>query len=97
MGVYIRGMEMPKDGTFNIVYIYPEGHVSMPFWGKGVQIVQGINAVPIPPHGRLIDADKLCELCGIMADNSDDIFKSIWNQFKTTVEWCPTITPAEEG
>lgn len=97
MSILIKGMEMPKDGTFNIVYIYPDGHISMPFWGNGVQIVQGINAVPIPSHGRLIDADKLCELCGIMANNSDDIFKSIWNQFKTTVEWCPTIITAEEG
>ena len=22
---------------------------------------------------------------------------SIWEQFHTTVEWCPTIIPAEEG
>lgn len=59
MGVYITGMEMPKDGTYNIVHIYSDGHVSMPFLGKGMQIVQGINAVPVPPHGRLIDADAL--------------------------------------
>ena len=54
MSVLIKGMEMPKDGTYSIVYIYSDGHVSMPFWGKGVQIVSGITAVPVPPHGRLI-------------------------------------------
>lgn len=61
MSILIKGMEMLKDGTFNIVYIYPDGHVSMPFWGKGVQRVQGINAIPVPPHGRLGDLDKLID------------------------------------
>lgn len=59
MSILIKGMEMPKDGTYNIVYIYSDGRVSMPFWGKGMQIVSGITAVPVPPHGRLIDADEL--------------------------------------
>lgn len=57
MSVLIKGMEMPKDGTYSIVHIYSDGHVSMPFWGKGMQIVSGITAVPVPPHGDLIDRD----------------------------------------
>lgn len=40
---------------------------------------------------RLIDADKLIELCHIMADKCDDLGESIWKQFATTVEWSPTI------
>ena len=60
---------------------------------KGIEII----AVPVPKHGRLIDADNLCELCDIMADKCDGIGKSIWHQFRTTVEWTPTIIPAEEG
>lgn len=40
---------------------------------------------------RLIDADKLIELCNIMADKCDGIGKSIWEQFATTVEWSPTV------
>ena len=39
---------------------------------------------------RLIDADKLESLCDIMADKCDGA-ESIWNQFKTVVEWCPTV------
>ena len=58
-GIYISGMEMPKDGTYTIVHIYSDGHVSMPFWGKGMQIVQGINAIPVPPHYDLIDHNAL--------------------------------------
>lgn len=57
MGVYIKGMEMPKDGTFNIVHIYGDGHIEMPFWGKGMQTIKGVTAVPAPPHGRLIIED----------------------------------------
>lgn len=70
MSVLIKGMEMPKDGTYNIVYIYSDGRVSMPFWGKGMRIVSGITAVPVPPHGRLIDADKLekAVCCGCKKD-----------------------------
>ena len=44
---------------------------------------------------RLIDADKLEELCNIMADKCDGIGESIWNQFRTTVEWSPTVDAVE--
>ena len=54
------------------------------------------NAIPVPSHGRLIDADELIELCNIMADKCGDVSESIWNQFRETVEWVPIIIPAEE-
>ena len=54
----------------------------------------------IPPHGDLIDADKLVELCDIMADKCvnkcDGIGATIWHQFKATVEWSPIVIPEEE-
>lgn len=46
---------------------------------------------------RLIDADKLESLCDIMADKCDGIGESIWSQFRTTVEWSPTIDPVKHG
>lgn len=52
--------------------------------------------VEVPKHGRLIDADKLTELCDIMADKCGGIGESIWGQFRATVEWSPTIIEAEE-
>lgn len=63
MSVLIRGMEMPKDGTGSVVHIYSDGHISMPFWGKGMQIVSGITAVPVPPHGRLLKVLKTEREC----------------------------------
>lgn len=40
---------------------------------------------------RYIDADKLIELCEMMADKCDGIGESVWNQFATTVDWSPTV------
>lgn len=40
---------------------------------------------------RPIDADNLESLCDIMSDKCDGIGESIWNQFRTVVEWSPTI------
>lgn len=53
MGVYIKDMEMPKDGCHHIICIYADGTVAT---GR-----REYRAVPVPPHGRLIDADALCD------------------------------------
>lgn len=58
-GIYISGMEMPTEGTFNIIHIHSDGRVSMPCWGKGMQVVQDFKAIPVHDHGRLVDADAL--------------------------------------
>ena len=44
---------------------------------------------------RYIDADKLEELCDIMAEKCDGIGESIWEQFRTTVECSPTLDVVE--
>lgn len=46
---------------------------------------------------RLIDADELEERCDIMADKFDGMGASIWNQFRTFVEWMPTIEERKSG
>ena len=64
MGVYIKGMEMPTDHPLWIV-VHSDGTVeanevsaSRPV---GWQTLRNA-AVPVPPHGRLIDADALAEV-----------------------------------
>lgn len=68
MGVYIPGMEMPKDGAFVEVLIWSDGHVTQTgdsyFAEDGRAYYQPcdwkyFSAVPVPEHGRLIDADAL--------------------------------------
>lgn len=54
MGVYIKGMEMPK--RWMVINIHADGRVTAHFDEFGKMIGK---AVSVPPHGRLIDADAL--------------------------------------
>ena len=51
MSLFIKGMEIPKDGCLHMICIDADGTVSMD--GRVY------TAVPVPPHGRLVDADAL--------------------------------------
>lgn len=88
MGVYIKDMEMPKDGCHHIICIYADGMVST--GGRAY------TAVPVPSHGRLIDADAL---------NYKMLYKENWMRgtgveapavWKKDIEDAPTIIPADE-
>ena len=59
MGLYIQGIELPKEQnvpTWAVIFsngevrIYKDGFNTDQGNGKG-------TAIPVPPHGRLIDAD----------------------------------------
>lgn len=52
MGIYLPNMEMPKEGCYHRICIYPDGTV--PIEGGMYE------AIPVPePHGRLGDLDEL--------------------------------------
>lgn len=58
MSVLIKGMEMPKEGT--VIVIDSTGQVWSNEWPtRGYIRLDGVTAVPVPLHGRLIDADAL--------------------------------------
>ena len=98
MAILIENMEMPKEGEWISVNIFHDGKCFLQSWcGKDFNFAAKLTAVPVPPHGRLIDANELIELCNIMADKCGDVNESIWNQFRTTVECVPIIIPAEEA
>lgn len=101
MGVYIKGMEMPKEQPL-IIKISPDGtvYMSQGIYGIGHGVAK---AVPVPPHGRLIDADVLCK---VLQKNSMDEWNNkiapfswayAYDCVKDTVEIMPTIIPAQEG
>ena len=55
MGVYIHGMELPKDSYID-VRLFADGWAHTdepPYYNKAFE------AFELPPHGRLIDADVL--------------------------------------
>ena len=59
-GIYIKGMRKPDCGL--TVTIYPDGRV-VQFLGYGEKKQLG-TAIPVPEHGRLVDADALIEHLG---------------------------------
>lgn len=71
MTILIKGMEMPRAGQRTVpLVIYPNGKVELIYPNGKVEfcyddvfntrkIHEDLEAVEIPPHGRLIDADEL--------------------------------------
>ena len=90
-------MEMPIDAPV-IIKICPNGSVS--------RVHEGVvaKAIPIPPHGRLIDADALRQSMYHKAFETDSPMQK-WDSgcwvrykmFERLEEKAPTIIPAEEG
>lgn len=94
MSVLINGMEMPKENDYTIAIVYGDGVVAEyheDYWIRGVDGEKQLGiAVPVPPHGRLIDADALGEFPYNM-DFCDGGEADEW------VQNAPTIIQAEEG
>lgn len=93
MSIYIKGMEMPKDNEILCINIMANGNV---YYSLDLNVNTIANAVHVPPHGRLIDADE---------DTSN--YVTIWDcdcsEFgKQTVmavddlNYLPTIIPADK-
>lgn len=58
MGIYIKGMEMPTEDKEIIVRISSDGTVMTEYASP----IPWAKAVPVPEHGRLIDADALTKV-----------------------------------
>ena len=94
MGVYIKGMEMPKEGSWTTVRIYPDGTCAVPNWQGDCTLIKGTKAVPVPPHGRLIDKDVMCNECRRIAEEYDGIYPDCTY---CHAHLASTVVPAEEG
>ena len=95
MGVYIKGVEMPKDGEHPYwVTIHSDGTVE--YNENNGQGWQTSEAVPVPPHGRLVDADALLEWANAGLKFGDpDFHAGLWHAV-SAIEDALTISPAEE-
>lgn len=62
MGVYIKDMDMPTEKPIAVV-IHPDGtaYCAEMLAGVCTEYLNDCVAIPVPPHGRLIDADALAE------------------------------------
>lgn len=95
MDVLIKGMEMPTDGELLCINIYPDGKVCI---NLDLYCKQVATAVPVLPHGRLIDADAV--IANLKA-TSEEVYGTdnipAWSGLSKVVEYltnAPTIIPA---
>jgi hypothetical protein len=100
MSILIKGIEMHREKKTTLT-IFADGRVyenhGERLWGHGKDCIPW-KAVPVPPHGRLIDADALEVIgyCGI-PQGHEDTFDSGVMWLAEQIDKLPTIIPAEEG
>ena len=89
MSILIKGMEMPKNGSCIQIVIDDDGEV-YPSVEKCILKMGSIaKAVPVPPHGRMIDADELKTAfpCG----------ESVRTEcVRATIDHAPTVIQTDE-
>jgi hypothetical protein len=107
MGVYLPNVDMPKGDKVLTVQICPDGSI----WQQYRGTVPNAKAVPVPPHGRLIDADALMHefekaqrtmeqhgqeySCSFMSSSQE--LSTEWYCVEDMLENAPTVIEAEEG
>lgn len=86
MSILIKGMKIPKYGERLKAWIYADGQVVV---DKGTYYAE-YEAVELPSHGRLVDADDVIEesRCGYYWWETEQQVPQILNEI-------PTIIPAE--
>lgn len=98
MGVYIKGMEMPKRGM--VVNIHADGRVTRHFDEFGKTMGKAVSVQE--PHGRLGDLDKLEKMFADIDSapyscfDGEEPFYSA-EDAAHIIRLAPTIIPAEEG
>ena len=107
MSVYIKGMEMPTSCAKCKLF----GEYGCAFIGAvGYALTEGRRSedcplVPVPKHGRLIDADALYRKMFVGPDGqifpNNDVdnwpHTMAFKDIKHHILFAPTIIPAEEG
>lgn len=96
--ILIRGMEMPKDIEPGLVIEFADGidgkrYARLYHYQHG-GLTEWLEAVPVPLHGRLIDADALRE---DWLESGENEYVYDTNAFLDSLDIAPTIIPAEEG
>ena len=104
MSILIKGMEMPKpeltdQATVYCAYILirPNGHAVIVVDNEDGLDSTEYPLVPVPPHGRLIDADELYKEALERSETKDGYYNCLDHVISCyTIDNAPTIIPAEE-
>ena len=97
MGVYIKGMEMPKDIEPGLVIEFADGidgkrYARLYHYRHG-GLTKWLEAVPVPEHGRLGDLDALAEY---VHQQDDWLSETAIHAFCGILCKTPTIIPPKE-
>ena len=98
MGVYIKGMEMPKQGRVTlqigadgVVYVVDKYEIIAEKYEKNFEVFE------IPPHGKLIDADAVERNLVKMQMAQKGVVGHGIRKSRAVVRDMETIIPAEES
>ena len=95
--ILIRGMELPNRNTVYSVLLRVNADGTAQLQGSYADDFGSYEAIPLPPHGRLIEADDLYESCAL--DPCIDVIasaKRINEYMQLKIDDTPTIIPASE-
>ena len=95
MDILIRDMEMPPVGR--ILIVLPSGRTLEVSADETQNIFREAQAVPVPPHGRCIDANKigLTDFEIILCQKGNP-YKNALEMLFEKIENAPTIIPASK-
>lgn len=93
MSVLIKGIEMPKPGQIVLVEIDENGDVFAAYDGGRTKLAQ-YKAIPIPPHGDLIDSEAVNLSDGPY--EYQDWVEWAWEQYLNAPVFLPADPPKEE-
>ena len=96
MGIYLPNMEMPKEGSWITLRVYPDWQCFLYSWrGNDIEFIEQLTAVPVPePHGRLGDLDALpwyLANTSVKYATYED-----WEMLCDAIAAAPTVIPASE-
>ncbi len=110
MSILIKGVEMPTtERVWTTIRIYHDGSCALPNWQGDCTFIEGAQAIPVIPHGRLIDGSanalilekKLEEAnADFMANLDDEYLEGVRDGISEcvkTIWFAETIIPASEG
>lgn len=88
MSILIKGMEMPKEG--GEICIFADGSIWVNEWSmRRYMRLENAKAIPVPPHGDLIDRGALLDAMFKLVD--EETFMA----FQQAVNDAPTVIEAE--
>ena len=88
MSIIIHGMDVPKsENNPALIWIFSDGKVWLLFSGGNTPSAMVYKAEQLPPHGRLIDADKLKVMMPTIGDE--------YLYAREMIEEAPTVIEAE--